>query len=83
MYWVELTSLETSQVGSTRYVTHVINFTRLPRFSCAAGWEEPVYIQGYMNIITCAYEVSMTFRGQKHSMRSMRPSKPHGNRLNN
>ena len=37
--------VEPSQVSSTRYVSRVISFTRLPRFSRATlkSWEEPGY----------------------------------------
>ena len=40
-----LIQVEPSQVGSTRYVTHVISFTMLPCFSPAMlkSWEEPGY----------------------------------------
>ena len=33
------------EVGSTRYVTHVVSFTKLPYFSRATlkSWEEPGY----------------------------------------
>ena len=48
--------MEPSQVGSTRYVTRVINFIKLPRFSLATlkSWEESGYeasVMQYLNSI--------------------------------